>query len=359
MVDKIDILNSELDSIFEGVDSLKSTLSYVTHYIPVSQFGFVNELYEDVWEVAVHVAIASYTPYIASDKLSSLVISDDLILDVLNLDGRKSRVKSKVSSAIQSLISKGIIEKFNHSGDSYHIQQSLVNEKKEWFSFPYSVFMDIVNYDVSDTVKINMIGVYSSIATSNNNINLDRYNKAMSNTSPQDWYTRMNVLRSGVCFKSQDTLMNSIGIKSKKTYKKYLDMLFELKLIFIVQVVHPINTDNLDIRHTRVFNYYIKYEDRAVLYHYLKFMSNNNRTKNPLDILSSVFAYNPKSDMIVANEDFIEESKVDRYNHSISGGYVPNDMKDDINSEYGVNLEKYDDKYNPKTIQSSSISDNF
>ena len=343
-------IDDRLEYIFEGAPDFYETLESNQHRIPVSQFGFKNGLYESVWEVAVHVAISSYTAWLDDEQLTTLTITDDLLIDALKLKGRRRRVKDNIVEAMNGLINKGIIEKVQENGDAYHIKQALVDGKKEWYSFPYSAYKSLVSHEVSDSEKIHLIATYASVATSTNRITRERWDKAIEGTSPQDAYTRMNTLRDGTCYKAQSTLMKSIGIKAEKTYKKYMDTLFELQLIFIMQVQHPHEEFNSDAGYRRVFNYYTKFEDRAILHQMLHWM-NRSSTQKTLEVLEDVFEYSPTNKTKEVNQQMLEVAKEEFAQDALSGGYAPNSLKDEINEEYGAELEHYNDEYNPKTIR--------
>ena len=343
-------IDDRLEYIFEGAPDFYETLESNHHRIPVSQFGFKNGLYENVWEVAVHVAISSYTTWLDDEQLTTLTITDDLLIDALKLKGRRRRVKDNIVEAMNGLINKGIIEKVQENGDAYHIKQALVDGKKEWFGFTYSAYKSIVSHEVSDSEKIHLIATYASVATSTNRITRARWDKAIEGTSGQDAYTRMNTLRDGTCYKAQSTLMKSVGIKAEKTYKKYMDTLFELQLIFIMQVQHPHEEYNSDAEYRRVFNYYTKFEDREILHQMLHWM-NRSSTQKTLEVLEDVFEYSPTNKTKEVNQQMLEVAKEEFAQDALSGGYAPNSLKDEINEEYGAELEHYNDEYNPKTIR--------
>lgn len=350
MIKEQERIDDRLEYIFEGAPDFYKTLESNQHRIPVSQFGFKNGLYESVWEVAVHVAISSYTAWLDDEQLTTLTITDDFLVDALQLKGRRGRVKDNIVEAMNGLINKGVIEKVQENGNAYYIKQALVDGKKEWYSFPYSAYKSLVSHEVSDSEKIHLIATYASVATSTNRITRARWDKAIENTSPQDAYTRMNALREGICYKAQSTLMKSIGVKTEKTYKKYMDTLFELQLIFIMQVHHPHEEYNSDAEYKRVFNYYTKFEDREILHQMLHWM-NRNSTQKTLEILEDVFEYSPTNKTKEVNQQMLEVAKEEFAQDALSGGYAPNSLKDEINEEYGAELEHYNDEYNPKTIK--------
>lgn len=264
-------LAKTLDKYFTDAKSY----DYDSSYIPMSQKGFMYGLYENVWEVAVHVMISSYNVQnIKGDYLYTLNVNEDMLFWRFNLTSTKSTHQRKlISEAIESLENKGIIQRVwldkgnekRSKRSAFIVKQNIKSEDGKhrlFLSIQNKEFLKIILSDKTDNDKINLLSHYASLST--------RMNKYSNSKKTGEPTTRTLIeLMNPLNLQSQFNIAESLGI-TPKTTKKYIDMLCELKVISKIKVrkkskvlmVKP----NGEHFHGHIWTYYYsKYHERMLL----------------------------------------------------------------------------------------------
>lgn len=340
--------NKLANIIQDGDESYNVDRAWSGNYnrITVSQAGFFNIYnysdggyasgYEDSWQLAVHVAISYYRDvFVSEDYITSYAISVDLILDFLKIKDRQKRTTKRIEDSLSRLQELGFFEIKDRGNGLFivkQVQSYNATEDKEmnnYFNLSVESVFKIIDSNESDNNRVNMIAAYCAIASSTNRLTEDKYNEMLSKAKDKGNWTKMNLVNSSICYVNQSNLALSVGMKTAKRFKKYLGMLFNLNIIFVLQVKHPINInykvgENSDYY---VSNYYTLYEDRSILYNRFYFMMNNlmdSNSKTKFEIVMDINAYDPNANIQEQNQE------------------VENDYIDDLARVYEENQELID-----------------
>lgn len=360
--------------------------------IIVSQAGFFNELnpnsgkyisgYEDVWQVAVHVAVSYYIDLFQSEEnITSTIINTDVIADFLNLKDRRDRANKRINKALTELEELGIIEVIPQRRNGFIVKQAQSYNKthdkymNNYFNLSLDSVDKILDSDESDNNKVNLLSAYCAIASVTNRLTEEGYNRRLKKQgSHSDNYTKINAVRGSICFYNQKNLGLSIGMKKRDRFKKYTDILFEKKIVFLMQVQHPRHNQEFEFgkeTDTTTMNYYTLYEDRTIMYHYFNHILNqltDGVSKTSLENIYDFLEYNPQSATEEDNEEmekrYINElgkiheenqGYVDTRTGEDTKTYVPNDNKHAFNYKFKTDLkmdvdEDYEDEIDKHNI---------
>lgn len=234
--------------------------------IPVTQYGFIHNLYEDALEVAIHIAIASASIFTSDENtpLRTSILTDDIIYSFMGFDSKSrngNKNYKKVYEAIEGLENKGIIRKIKLDSVRYYIEQSLVDGKKLFFNIDFDDFIKITLCENNNN-KIKLLATLAALVTNMNKVNVKNFDYSNN-------LKVMNQASQALSWKRINTLSESIGL-SRNTTNKYINLLNELNVIEILQVRHPYHKQG------EWANYYSKYRERYYLQAYFTALINSN-----------------------------------------------------------------------------------
>lgn len=259
-------------------------------FFAMSNVGFNNRLYDSTMQVAVHLAIATFNDINAEQdrEITSYPISLNMIYDRLSLvDSKNTNRKMKeVREALDSLVDKGII-KTNYlypeaSGSDralFVAKQALaVNQADEevrtFLSIEKTTFYTLLAVD-TDNRRIALMATYCAVAS-----RIYAYKAPSITDESQGNVKVLNALELPVCFATQNTLADFVGIKTAKTVGKHIDDLVEMNLLAFYKVAYS------TYQAGQWKHLISKFEERTLLREYLTFkiISHNSGNNTIVDV---------------------------------------------------------------------------
>ena len=338
-------------------------------FFEAEQHGYINPL-----DVAVHVALSSFN-IAKEDVLLATDVTVEMIISKLSIKSKKNKYKrneADVLSSIQNLIDQDIINVYGAGNkindisdvelyDSLNIIQPNTTldgkEHKKYFWTMNTVIFNRLKSVDSVNEMANLLSVYATIATRQNNIaKMDRNIKNLLHTMNNvianiDNYKTIYEFKGVASYDTHDNIAEMTGI-TKRTVVKIVKRLKELKAIVTVNVhlkdnqAHMLNT------------VYAKYENQLQLRTLLLASLTASRMKKTgydhIEFFKAIDAIADDSESI-DELDFVEEAGSEFKEYF---GLVVDEVNDEANDEVvPVVVEKKDNvtsinKYLSKAEQS-------